>query len=152
MPKNATPQAARVLALGDVEPAAEILKILGHPHRLMIVCALMKGERAVSELERELAIRQPSLSQHLGSLRDAGVIAPRRHAKSVIYRISDPRVAPIIVVLRSVFDPSHTVAGPGDPAPTTPMRETDVDNRVVPGARIPREAAFFARVNPRATV
>ena len=64
---------APAITLEDVEPAAELLRSLASPQRLAIVCTLIEGERAVSELEATLGIRQPSLSQHLGSLREAGI-------------------------------------------------------------------------------
>lgn len=91
------------VAFADVEPVAELLKSLANPHRLMIVCTLVEGERAVSELERDLDIRQPSLSQHLASLREAGLILGRREAKAVFYRISDDRAARVVEALHEIF-------------------------------------------------
>lgn len=147
---GASSQTERILALGHIERAAELLKALGHPHRLMIVCALMNGERAVSWLERELAIRQPSLSQHLGSLRDAGIIASRRHAKSVIYKISDVRIAPIIDVLRAGFDGvPQKDSGLREKELKGPIAEMAVRSGAVVNTRAPGEAAFFARVGRR---
>ncbi len=58
-----------------------LLKSLVNPHRLMIVRTPMEGERAVSELKAALKIRQPSLSQHLGSLREVGIISGRREGR-----------------------------------------------------------------------
>jgi DNA-binding transcriptional ArsR family regulator len=146
---EASAPSAPFLALGDLEPAADLLKCLGHPHRLTIVCALMSGERAVSELERECAIRQPSLSQHLASLRDAGAITARRRAKSVIYKITDDRIVRIVEVLRSVFDTTSLTGAcvGGKALSPRPLRDGGSPNENRP--RPPAEAAFFAKVGPR---
>jgi DNA-binding transcriptional ArsR family regulator len=64
------------------------LKKLANPNRLMIVCALVNGERSVRDLEDSLGIRQPGLSQQIAELRDAGLIAGRKESKSVFYQPS----------------------------------------------------------------
>lgn len=91
--------AARV---GEV---ADLLKLLGNPQRLMIACLLAEGECAVSEIEARLGIRQPSLSQQLGALREAGVIQGRREAKAVIYRLVEGRVPMLLLALQRIFCP-----------------------------------------------
>jgi DNA-binding transcriptional ArsR family regulator len=133
-------------ALGDVEPAAELLKSLANPQRLMIVCTLVEGERAVSGLERELGIRQPSLSQHLASLRDAGIIAGRREAKAVFYRISDDRVAHIVETLHAIFCAPRR-GGARRPI-AAKRRAVDTVDQVRAGkaGADNREAAYFAVV------
>jgi len=73
---------------GRAEEISEILKLLGNPQRLLIACLLCEGEYAVSEIEEKLGIRQPTLSQQLGALREAGVIEGRREAKAVIYHLA----------------------------------------------------------------
>ena len=57
----------------------------------------------MTELEATLGSRQPSLSQHLGSLREAGIIAGRHEAKAVFYRVSDPRAAAVVEALHAIF-------------------------------------------------
>lgn len=83
--------------------AAELLKKLANPNRLMIVCALVDGERSVRDLEDGLGIRQPGLSQQLAELRDAGLIAGRKESKSVFYRLADERVSAIVSLLYRMF-------------------------------------------------
>lgn len=83
--------------------ASEFLKKLANPNRLMIVCALVGGERSVRELEDTLGIRQPGLSQQIAELRDAGLIAGRKESKSVFYRLADDRVKAIVSLLYSMF-------------------------------------------------
>lgn len=83
--------------------ASEFLKKLANPNRLMIVCALVDGERSVRDLEDSLGIRQPGLSQQIAELRDAGLIAGRKESKSVFYRLADERVAAIVSLLYRMF-------------------------------------------------
>jgi DNA-binding transcriptional ArsR family regulator len=132
----------------DVEPVAELLKGLSNPQRLMIVCALAKGELGVADLERDLSIRQPSLSQHLGSLREAGFIAGRREGKAVFYRLSDHRAAMLVEALNEIF---RKPTRPGrHRAPTfiakSERSTTAASNPPSPPTSSPSQAAVFARV------
>ena len=90
-----------------LEDAVSLLKRLAHPARLAIVCRLVEGETSVAELESELGLRQPSLSQQLAELRNAGLIAPRREAKTVYYQLADPHAAALIDTLHRLFCPTH---------------------------------------------
>jgi DNA-binding transcriptional ArsR family regulator len=141
-----------LLPAGDAGLVAEFLKNLCHPHRLMIVCALVEGELGVSDLEHGLAIRQPSLSQHLGSLREAGIISGRKAGKTVFYRLNDPRAAKLVETLHAVFcEPKrhgHTrprIAA-GERRPT--LARSDRASSDAIRAR-PSESAVFARVGER---
>src|SRR6202158_5516483 len=88
------------------EEVSDILKLLGTPQRLLIACLLCEGEYAVSEIEEKLGIRQPTLSQQLGALREAGVIEGRKNAKAVIYHLADQRVRHLLGALHRIFDPA----------------------------------------------
>jgi DNA-binding transcriptional ArsR family regulator len=88
---------------GRAEEISEILKLLGNPQRLLIACLLCEGEYAVSEIEEKLGIRQPTLSQQLGALREAGVIEGRRQAKAVIYSLADARTRHLLDALYRIF-------------------------------------------------
>jgi DNA-binding transcriptional ArsR family regulator len=83
--------------------AADFLKKLAHPSRLMIVCALVEGERSVRDLEDTLGIRQPGLSQQIAELRDAGFITGRRESKNMVYRLTDGRVSEFIAMMHRMF-------------------------------------------------
>lgn len=72
----------------DYQAGSEILRTIANPARLRILVHLLKGERSVAELEQVLKIRQPNLSQHLRELREAGLVSPRREAKSVFYKLA----------------------------------------------------------------
>ena len=58
--------------------ACRLMKVLSNPDRLMLLCQLSQGEFSVGELEEQLDIHQPTLSQQLGVLRSQGVVATRR--------------------------------------------------------------------------
>ena len=83
--------------------AADFLKKLAHPSRLMIVCTLVDGERSVRDLEDTLGIRQPGLSQQIAELREAGFIVGRRESKSMFYRLADSRVSEFIAMMHRMF-------------------------------------------------
>lgn len=87
----------------SVGEASDLLKALANPNRLSIICLLLEGESSVAEIESELGIRQPTLSQQLGELREARMVASRRDAKHIYYRIADDRAGRIVKTLREVF-------------------------------------------------
>jgi DNA-binding transcriptional ArsR family regulator len=95
------PETAEMVA--NAGEAADFLKKFAHPSRLMVVCALVDGERSVRDLEDTLGIRQPGLSQQLAELRDAGFIVGRKESKSVYYRLADGRVAEFISTMHRLF-------------------------------------------------
>jgi DNA-binding transcriptional ArsR family regulator len=88
------------------ERAAEVsnlLKTLAHPARLMIVCTLVEGERSVGELETELGIHQPNLSQQLAVVREAGIVQTRRVSKQIFYRLTEAKAAQLVEALYTIF-------------------------------------------------
>ena len=69
----------------------------------MILCHLGQGECSVGELEIKLGIAQSPLSQQLARLRRDGIVATRREAQTIFYRISDPNAAQIVQTLYTLF-------------------------------------------------
>lgn len=94
---------ARVDMERRADEAAALLKTLSHPVRLMLACALVEREYAVGELEEQLGIRQPTLSQQLGVLRTAGIVETRREAKQIFYRLTAAKAARLIEALYGIF-------------------------------------------------
>jgi len=95
----------------SVVEASELLKLVANANRLAIVCYLMETEASVSALEYELGIQQPTLSQQLAELRDAGIIEGTREGKAVIYRVIDPRIIQLVLTLRSLYKDLSDVTG-----------------------------------------
>ncbi len=83
--------------------AAQLLKSMANEDRLLLLCQLTQGELCVSELEKRLAIRQPSLSQQLGVLRNDGLVTTRRDGKHIFYQLADPRVTALLGTLYQLF-------------------------------------------------
>jgi DNA-binding transcriptional ArsR family regulator len=90
--------------------ASDFMKAMSNPVRLAILCVLMEGARTVGELEQILDVHQPTLSQQIGELRDAGIIVGKRLTKAVTYRLADPRAGQIIGHLRLLFADSEASA------------------------------------------
>ncbi|MBL0370850.1 helix-turn-helix transcriptional regulator [Rhizobium sp. KVB221] len=80
-----------------------ILKTLAHPARLMLVCTLVQGEYSVSELEEKLGIHQPTLSQQLTVLREAGIVETRREGKQIFYWLTAEKTTRLIAALYTIF-------------------------------------------------
>ena len=83
--------------------ASALLKTLGHRDRLMILCSLAEGERAVGDLADQLGLTQSSLSQHLARMRAEGLVATRREAQSVFYRLESGEAREVIDSLYKIF-------------------------------------------------
>lgn len=102
------------LLRGAAAQAVGVLKLLANEDRLLLLCQLSQGERCVSELEDELSIRQPTLSQQLGVLRNEGVVDTRRQGKNIYYRVADPAMLEILAVLYRLYCPENP-ENPQDP-------------------------------------
>ncbi|MDO7635636.1 MAG: metalloregulator ArsR/SmtB family transcription factor [Porticoccaceae bacterium] len=88
------------------QQAADLLKQLGNVHRLMILCTLVNGERSVGELHSLTHLSQSALSQHLASLRNAGLVQTRREAQSIFYSLLGSESIQIISVLKTIYCPT----------------------------------------------
>jgi ArsR family transcriptional regulator len=83
---------------------ADILRALANERRLMILCQLVEyGEATVGSLVDTVGISQSALSQHLGKMRDEGIVAFRRDAQTIWYRIADGRIEELFATLHRLF-------------------------------------------------
>ena len=85
------------------QKAAALLKALANENRLMIMCTLISGEMSVGELNEKIPLSQSALSQHLASLREAGLVTTRKEAQTVFYQLSGDEAIKIIAVLQSIY-------------------------------------------------
>jgi len=83
--------------------ASSLLRTLGNPQRLLLLCQLSRGEQCVSELEEVLDIHQPTLSQQLGVLRAEGLVQTRREGKNIYYSVNSPEAQAVLAVLYEQF-------------------------------------------------
>lgn len=86
------PQPTRLDNVAAVDRAAAVFTSLSNPIRLSVLLRLIEREWSVNELAADLVISQSALSQHLGKLRQAGIIRSRRYRQSIFYRCSDDLV------------------------------------------------------------
>lgn len=108
----------------------EALKALAHPLRWRILATLAGGERNVGELEQATGIVQPGLSQQLGVLRKAGLVATRKDAKLVFYSLAPDELGAVTAAMAQVA-----------PARAIPVGEPAAQRTPAPGV------ANFARMS-----
>ena len=81
-----------------------IFQALADPSRRAIFVSLARwgggsgggGEAAVKDLTARFDISQPAVSQHLATLKDAGLVAARREGRYVYYRVEPRGMKPLI--------------------------------------------------------
>ncbi|MHB8743362.1 MAG: ArsR/SmtB family transcription factor [Sulfuricaulis sp.] len=88
----------------DINLASRSLKAMAHPLRLKILCILGGStEVSVQDIVERVGTSQSNISQHLSILRDKDILASRKDANKVYYRISDPKILLLIGSLRAAF-------------------------------------------------
>nr|WP_197703323.1 metalloregulator ArsR/SmtB family transcription factor [Sulfurifustis variabilis] len=88
----------------DIHHAARSLKAMAHPLRLKILCLLgSTSEFSVQDIVEQVGTSQSNISQHLSILRDKEILASRKDANKVYYRIGDPKILKLIGALRDAF-------------------------------------------------
>ncbi len=87
----------------NVEAAVNLLKALSNEKRLLIVCALYKGEKSVGELEKIVGLSQSALSQHLARLRRDRVVSTRRDAQTIYYSLDDHATNKLLHCLYGIY-------------------------------------------------
>ncbi len=88
------PPPARV-DVADYQVASDLLRALSAPIRLALVDLLAESPRCVHELVDALGASQPLVSQHLKTLRAAGLVAAQRRGREIVYHLADHHVAHI---------------------------------------------------------
>lgn len=89
----------------DIDRASRSLKAMSHPLRLKILCILGDRELHVQEIVESVGTTQSNISQHLAILRDKGILASRKDANKVFYRVSDARTLRLIGMMQEVLCP-----------------------------------------------
>ena len=84
--------------------AAQMLKLLGHEKRLLVLCFLaVRGEMTAGELVGVAKLSQSALSQHLAKLRADGLVEFRRASQTLHYRVVDQRALRVLQVLKEIY-------------------------------------------------
>ncbi|MBI3158443.1 MAG: winged helix-turn-helix transcriptional regulator [Chloroflexi bacterium] len=82
---------------------ASICQILANPKRLEIIDRLQGSEQSVSQLAEAMQIGQANLSQHLGVMRQRGIVTARRDGLNVYYRLASPKIVRACMLMREVL-------------------------------------------------
>lgn len=83
---------------------ADLLRAIANDRRLLILCRLVEcGESTVGQLAEDVELSQSALSQHLARMREEGLVAFRRDAQTLWYRIADPRVEDLLGTLHRLY-------------------------------------------------
>ena len=85
----------------------ELLRLIAEPVKWEVLVVLLTNEATVSELVHLTGKSQPNISNHLKSLRDAGLVASRKEGRKRIYRIGNPLVASAIESLLALRDTNY---------------------------------------------
>ncbi len=87
----------------DIDRASRSLKAMSHPLRLKILCTLGDQEVSVQDIVEHVGTSQSNISQHLAILRDKNILASRKDANKVFYRVGDARTLRLIHMMHDVF-------------------------------------------------
>ncbi|MEC1718909.1 ArsR/SmtB family transcription factor [Schinkia azotoformans] len=95
----------------EIVKAAQVLKLLGDKTRLTIISVLQKQECCVCELVELFEMSQPSISQHLRKLKDAGLVAEERKGQWIYYSLNkSSEFYPLIEnILQHVHDQNENI-------------------------------------------
>lgn len=83
---------------------AELARAFGHEHRLKLLDLMSQGEWSLDELARRAEISGANASQHLQTLRRAGVVTARRSGKNVLFSLADGPVFDAVMAIRAIAE------------------------------------------------
>ena len=87
----------------NLREASAAMQVMAHPLRLKILCLVGRNELMVQEIVEAVGTSQSNIYQHLAVMRERGLLASRKEANKVYYRIDDPRIIKMIAMMREVF-------------------------------------------------
>jgi DNA-binding transcriptional ArsR family regulator len=74
----------------------DVFNAIAEPRRREIIGMLAGGRaHAVGELVKQLRMPQPTVSKHLGVLRQVGVVSVKRHGRHRLYRLRAHELKPV---------------------------------------------------------
>lgn len=87
----------------SAQAAARMLKLLASEQRLLLLCRLVEGEASVGVLADHARLAQSAASQHLAKMRAEGLVATRREAQTIYYRLADPAAMRVLDTLCDIY-------------------------------------------------
>ena len=141
---EANSNAADMNALDNLDDAAELMRVMGHPIRLSLIRAIANDELSVGEIENVTGVAQPTLSQQLAVLRKADMVQTRRQAKQIFYSLNAERLETITCFVCRLagqmgLGPAAAVGG------AMPQQPVSIVKSTAPSQS--HGAAMFARVD-----
>ncbi|MCE0495385.1 ArsR/SmtB family transcription factor [Vibrio salinus] len=88
---------------GSAKEVSELLKILSHPERLMVLCQLTQGEMSAGLLQECSDLSPSAFSQHLSVLRKHNLVVVRKEAQQVFYSLAGDKTSEVIASLQALF-------------------------------------------------
>ena len=82
---------------------AHLCSGLADPARILILYSLAEKDSHVNELTEELGLSQPTVSRHLKTLRERGLVISQRDGQYIHYKLADQRVIAALDLLRAVM-------------------------------------------------
>jgi len=92
-----------LLPFERLDRAAECLRTVAHPCRLRMLEMLLAGDHTVGELAEACNIQPHAASEHLGLMRDRGLLASERRGRRIYYRVTEPHLADLMACVRGRF-------------------------------------------------
>jgi DNA-binding transcriptional ArsR family regulator len=96
------------------QSAARLLKLLASEQRLLLLCRLVEGEASVGVLADHAKLAQSAASQHLAKMRAEGLVATRRDAQTIYYRLDDPAALRVLHTLYEIYRRQAATVGEAD--------------------------------------
>ena len=85
------------------EERAKIIKALAHPSRLVMVDALVDGEKCVCELTELVGSDISTVSKHLALMKEAGILEDRKMGQQVFYSLRCPCIVSFFGCVEAVM-------------------------------------------------
>ncbi|MBI5408655.1 MAG: winged helix-turn-helix transcriptional regulator [Nitrospirae bacterium] len=89
--------------MNNLTARIDLLKLIAHPTRIAILDELSKGVKCVSDLEEFLEVSQSNISQHLSSLRLAGIIDYFIDGRLRCYFLKNPFIPDLLEILKKEY-------------------------------------------------
>lgn len=98
-----------------LEATAALFKVLGSSSRLYLLRLLAAEPSGVSALVERSEMSQPLVSQHLRTLRQAGIVTVSRAGREAVYQLTDHHIAHVVDdAITHVLEEDHPDKGEND--------------------------------------
>lgn len=96
-------RAKDMMPQAGLEEAAECLRTIAHPVRLRMIELLLDHRMTVGEIAETCEVRPNVASEHLGKMRDRGLLTMEKDGRQVFYAVAEPGLRSIMNCVRSRF-------------------------------------------------